>query len=173
MALLTGRIQPCLWFDHQGEQAAHFYTAIFPHSRINAVARYGDAGHGVHGRPPGSVMTVQFELDGQPFLALNGGPMFRFNEAVSLMVSCESQDEIDHYWQGLSEGGDPAARQCGWVKDRYGLSWQIVPAELADWMGSHDNAAAQRVMQALMGMGKLDIAALRQAHAGMGAEQAR
>ena len=110
MALHTGRIQPCLWFDNQGEQAARFYTEVFPDSRITAIARYGEAGHDIHGRPVGSVMTVQFELEGQPFLALNGGPMFRFNEAVSLMVSCDTQDEIDHYWGALSEGGDPAAR---------------------------------------------------------------
>lgn len=166
MALHTGRIQPCLWFDNQGEQAAHFYTGVFPDSRVTAVARYGEAGHDIHGRPAGSVMTVQFELDGQPFLALNGGPMFRFNEAVSLMVSCDTQDEIDHYWSRLSDGGDPAARQCGWLKDRYGLSWQIVPAQMASWMGGPDMAAAQRVMQALLGMQKLDIAALERAHDG-------
>jgi predicted 3-demethylubiquinone-9 3-methyltransferase (glyoxalase superfamily) len=166
MALHTGRIQPCLWFDNQGEQAARFYTEVCPDSRITAIARYGEAGHDIHGRPAGSVMTVQFELDGQPFLALNGGPMFRFNEAVSLMVSCGTQDEIDHYWNLLSEGGDPAARQCGWLKDRYGLSWQIVPARMASWMGGPDMAASQRVMQALLGMHKLDIAALERAHAG-------
>ncbi|MDR0201222.1 MAG: VOC family protein [Delftia acidovorans] len=166
MALHTGRIQPCLWFDNQGEQAAQFYTEVFPDSRITAIARYGEAGRDIHGRPAGSVMTVQFELDGQPFLALNGGPMFRFNEAVSLMVGCSTQDEIDHYWSRLSEGGDPAARQCGWLKDRYGLSWQIVPARMASWMGGPDAAAAQRVMQALLGMQKLDIAALERAHDG-------
>ena len=166
MALHTGRIQPCLWFDNQGEQAARFYTEVFPDSRITAIARYGEAGPDIHGRPAGSVMTVQFELDGQPFLALNGGPMFRFNEAVSLMVSCDTQDEIDHYWGALSEGGDPAARQCGWLKDRHGLSWQIVPAQMAGWMGGPDMAAAQRVMQALLGMQKLDIAALERAHDG-------
>ncbi|HBJ99877.1 MAG TPA: hypothetical protein DDZ62_07830 [Delftia acidovorans] len=166
MALHTGRIQPCLWFDNQGEQAARFYTEVFPDSRITAIARYGEAGHDIHGRPAGSVMTVQFELDGQPFLALNGGPMFRFNEAVSLMVSCDTQDEIDHYWGALSEGGVPAARQCGWLKDRHGLSWQIVPAQMAGWMGGPDMAAAQRVMQALLGMQKLDIAALERAHDG-------
>lgn len=166
MALHTGRIQPCLWFDNQGEQAARFYADIFPHSHIGAIARYGEAGHDIHGRPAGSVMTVQFELDGQPFLALNGGPMFRFNEAISLMVSCASQDEIDRYWQRLGDGGDPAARQCGWLKDRYGLSWQIVPDQMARWMGGPDMAAAQRVMQALLGMQKLDMAALAHAHAG-------
>lgn len=166
MALHTGRIQPCLWFDNQGEPAARFYTDIFPRSRIGAIARYGEAGHDIHGRPAGSVMTVQFELDGQPFLALNGGPMFRFNEAISLMVACDTQDEIEHYWQRLGDGGDPAARQCGWLKDRYGLSWQIVPAQMASWMGGADMEASQRVMQALLGMQKLDIAALERAHAG-------
>lgn len=166
MALHTGRIQPCLWFDNQGEAAARFYAEIFPRSRIGAIARYGEAGHDIHGRPAGSVMTVQFELDGQPFLALNGGPMFRFNEAVSLMVGCDTQDEIDHYWRRLGDGGDAGARQCGWLKDRYGLSWQIVPAQMAGWMGGPDMAAAQRVMQALLGMQKLDIAVLERAHAG-------
>jgi predicted 3-demethylubiquinone-9 3-methyltransferase (glyoxalase superfamily) len=121
------RIEPCLWFDSQAEEAASFYTGVFPNSKITAVARYPAAGQEVHGRPPGSVMTVAFELDGQPMLALNGGPVFRFNEAVSLMVMCETQAEVDHYWAKLGAGGDPHAQQCGWLKDRFGVSWQIVP----------------------------------------------
>ena len=117
-------------------------------------------------KPPGSVMTVSFELDGQPFLALNGGPHFRFNEALSLMVLCETQDEIDHYWNALSQDGDPAAQQCGWLKDRYGLSWQITPAVFADWITSPDRAAVERYMRAMMTMKKLDLARLRQAFEG-------
>src|SRR5688572_8933155 len=127
---LTLRITPCLWFDDKGEEAARFYTEIFPNSRITTITRYGKAGFDVHHRPAGSVMTVAFELDGQPFTALNGGPEFTFNEAVSFQVSCTSQDEIDYYWEKLGAGGDPNAQQCGWLKDRYGLSWQIIPADM-------------------------------------------
>lgn len=166
MARLSPRIQPCLWFDTQAEEAVHFYTGIFPDSRLGAIARYSEAGHEQHGKPPGSVMTVSFELDDQPFLALNGGPHFRFNEALSLMVLCETQDEIDHYWNALSQGGDPAAQQCGWLKDRYGLSWQITPAVFADWISSPDRAAVERYMSAMMTMKKLDFARLRQAFEG-------
>jgi predicted 3-demethylubiquinone-9 3-methyltransferase (glyoxalase superfamily) len=117
------RIVPCLWFDDQAEAAAGFYTAIFSNSRIVNVTRYGEAGREVHGKPAGSVMTVAFELDGQPFTALNGGPLFRFNEAISLQVKCASQQEVDYYWTRLSEDGDAGAQQCGWLKDRYGVSW--------------------------------------------------
>lgn len=121
---------PCLWFDDQGEEAAKFYTAIFPNSKIVAVTHYSEAGQEVHGKKPGSVMTVEFELNGQPFTALNGGPIFKFNEAISFQIHCDTQDEIDHYWERLGAGGDPNAQQCGWLKDRYGVSWQIVPAVL-------------------------------------------
>ncbi len=162
---ITPRIAPCLWFDDQGEEAATFYTGIFPNSRITAVSRYGEAGREVHGRPPGSVMTVVFELDGQTFTALNGGPVFKFNEAVSLQVNCATQAELDHYWNSLSAGGDPAAQQCGWLKDQYGLSWQVVPAVLQE-LAAGDAAASNRVMSALLAMKKLDIAALQRAHAG-------
>ena len=155
------KITPCLWFDDQGEEAAKFYTAIFPNSRIVAVMLYSEAGQEVHGKKPGSVMTVEFELNGQPFTALNGGPIFKFNEAVSLQVSCDTQDEIDHYWEKLGAGGDPKAQQCGWLKDRYGVSWQIVPAVLPKLMA--DPGRAQRVIAALMGMKKLDIHALEAA----------
>lgn len=159
-------IAPCLCFDDQAEAASAFYAAIFPNSQILAVARYGNVGQEIHGRPPGSVMTVSFELDGQTFTALNGGPLFRFNEAISLQVFCDSQDEIDYYWTRLSADGDPAAQQCGWLKDRFGLSWQIVWRELPALLSGPDRARADRVMAALLAMKKLDIAALRAAARG-------
>jgi len=157
------RISPCLWFDHQAEQAAKFYTGIFPNSRIVSVARYGSAGQEIHGRPPGSVMVVAFELDGQSFAALNGGPIFKFNEALSLQVNCETQDEIDHYWEKLGAGGDPKAQQCGWLKDRYGLSWQIIPTLMAELFNGDATPQSERAMSAMLRMKKLDIAALKRA----------
>jgi predicted 3-demethylubiquinone-9 3-methyltransferase (glyoxalase superfamily) len=160
MAIGT-RISPCLWFDREAEEAARFYAGIFPNSRIGAIARYGEAGREYHGQPPGSVMTVAFELDGQSFTALNGGPVFKFNEAVSLQIHCDSQQQIDHYWNHLGEGGPPEAQQCGWLKDRYGLSWQVVPSILPRLM--QDPARGERVMAALLRMTKLDIAALERA----------
>jgi predicted 3-demethylubiquinone-9 3-methyltransferase (glyoxalase superfamily) len=163
---LSRRITPCLWFDDQAEQAAAFYTSVFPDSRITAVSRYGKAGFEIHGRPPGSVLTVAFELDGQPFTALNGGPAFKFNEAISLQVSCDTQQEIDHYWERLSAGGDERAQQCGWLKDRFGVSWQVVPAALPEMMTDPDPARSERVMVALLQMKKLDLEQLRRAHAG-------
>lgn len=162
----TLRITPCLWFDSQAEEAARFYASVFPNSRIGEIARFGEAGHEHHGRAPGSVMTVAFELDGQPFTALNGGPRFRLSEAISLQVDCATQTDIDHYWQRLSEGGDPAAQQCGWLKDRFGLSWQIVPRALPRLLAGGDSAQGQRVMAALLAMKKPDLAALERAAAG-------
>jgi len=159
------RITPCLWFDQQAEEAARFYSGIFPNSRIVAVSRYGKAGHEIHRRPAGSIMTVAFELDRQPFTALNGGPLFKFNEAISLQVNCDSQQEIDYYWERLGAGGDPQAQQCGWLKDRYGLSWQIVPKTLAAML-QEPGDSADRVMSALLQMKKLDLAALERAHRG-------
>lgn len=159
-------ITPCLWFDHQAEEAARFYTAIFRNSRITDISRYGEAGQEVHGRPPGSVMVVAFELDGQPFTALNGGPLFTFNEAVSFQIGCETQDEVDYFWDRLVQGGDERAQQCGWLKDRYGLSWQVVPGLLPELLSGADYDRSQRVMQALLQMKKLDIAELRRAYAG-------
>lgn len=156
------RIAPCLWFDDQAEEAARFYAGVFPDSRIVSVSRYGKAGYEIHRRPAGSVMTVAFELDGQAFTALNGGPLFRFNEAISLQVFCDTQEEIDHYWERLGAGGDEKARQCGWLKDRYGLSWQIVPSMLPDLVMG---AKADRVMEAVLRMKKLDIGALKRASA--------
>lgn len=163
---LIQKIAPCLWFDHQAEEAARFYTQIFLNSRISRIARYSDAGREIHGRPPGSVMTVEFEIAGQTFTALNGGPVFQLSPAISFVVRCESQQELDSYWEKLSEGGDPAAQQCGWLQDKYGVSWQIVPAALAEMLGDENTSAAARTMQALLGMKKLDLQELQQAHAG-------
>ncbi|MGE5096617.1 MAG: VOC family protein [Betaproteobacteria bacterium] len=160
------RIRPCLWFDHQAEEAANFYVGIFPESRIVKIARYGEAGHDIHGRAAGSVMTVDFELDGQRFLALNGGPLFKFNEAVSLMVYCSDQEEVDFYWERLAAGGDPAAQQCGWLKDRYGLSWQVVPEPMLEMVSDPASAASQRAFAAMMQMKKLDLRALKKAYEG-------
>jgi predicted 3-demethylubiquinone-9 3-methyltransferase (glyoxalase superfamily) len=155
-----------LWFDDQAEQAVGFYTSIFENSRVLGTSRYGEEGREIHGKPAGSVMTVAFELDGQAFTALNGGPIFKFNEAVSLQVSCETQEEVDHYWEKLSQGGDPGAQQCGWLKDRYGLSWQVVPRVLVEMMNGPTSAASERVMKAMLQMKKIDIGALKRAHAG-------
>ncbi len=159
------RITPCLWFDDQAELAARFYTSLFPNSKITRISRYGEAGKEVHGRPPGSVMTVEFELDGQSFTALNGGPVFTFTEAVSFQINCRTQEEVDHYWTRLSEGGDEKAQQCGWLKDRYGLSWQVVPTVLMELLTDKDPRRSGRVMQALHEMKKPDIAALQRAAA--------
>ncbi|SME99269.1 VOC family protein [Pseudogulbenkiania subflava] len=161
------RITPCLWFDGQAEPAAGFYIAIFKNSRIVGIIRYGEAGHEIHGRPAGSVLTVEFELDGQAFTALNGGPVFTFNEAVSFQVNCETQEEVDYYWEKLSAGGDEAAQQCGWLKDKYGVSWQVVPTALPKMLSDADYAKSERVMTALLRMKKLDIAALQRAYDGM------
>lgn len=160
------KISPCLWFDHQAEDAARFYTAIFRNSRIVNITHYGEAGHEIHGRPAGSVLTVAFELDGQAFTALNGGPIFQFNEAISLQVFCEDQAEIDYFWEKLSEGGDKNAQQCGWLKDKFGLSWQVVPIGVSEMLSSSDYEKSERVMTALLQMKKLDIAQLQQAYTG-------
>ena len=157
------RITPCLWFDDQAEEAVAFYTGIFKNSRVVNVSRYGDAGREIHGKAPGTVMVVAFELDGQAFTALNGGPMFEFNEAVSLQVGCETQEEVDYYWEKLSEGADEAAQQCGWLKDRYGLSWQVVPNVLGELISDPDPERSQRAMQAMLQMKKIDIAGLTRA----------
>ena len=166
MTITRQRITPCLWFADEAEEAAKFYTGIFKNSRITTVTRYSSAGVEVHGRPAGSVMTVQFELDGQTFTALNGGPIFKFNEAISLQVNCETQEEIDYYWEKLSAGGDPKAQQCGWLKDRYGLSWQVVPANMDELFKKENSAGTQRAMEAMLRMKKIDIAELRRAYEG-------
>jgi predicted 3-demethylubiquinone-9 3-methyltransferase (glyoxalase superfamily) len=163
---MTAKISPCLWFDDQAEDAARFYTGIFPESKITAISRYGEAGKEIHGRPAGSVMTVAFELKGQSFTGLNGGPVFKFNEAVSLQIDCETQEEVDYYWEKLGEGGDPDAQQCGWLKDKYGLSWQVVPKILPGLLSDPNSSSSQRAMEAMLKMKKLDIASLERAYAG-------
>lgn len=160
------RLTSCLWFADQAEEAANFYTAIFENSKILNVTRYGEAEYEIHGRPAGSVMTVAFELDGQTFTALNGGPVFEFNEAVSFQVNCASQEEVDYYWERLSEGGDENAQQCGWLKDRYGVSWQVVPSILIEMINDADSERSQRVTEAMLRMKKLDIDELRRGYAG-------
>jgi len=160
------RITPCLWFDDQAEEAVGFYTSIFPRSRVVTISRYGQEGREIHGKPPGSVLTVAFELDGQAFTALNGGPIFKFNEAVSLQVACETQAEVDHYWAKLAEGGDPEAQQCGWLKDRFGLSWQVIPKALGRFLMDEDREKANRVMQAMLKMKKIVVADLETAYRG-------
>jgi predicted 3-demethylubiquinone-9 3-methyltransferase (glyoxalase superfamily) len=166
MKIMKTKISPCLWFDDQAEDAARFYAGIFRDSKIVAISHYGETGKEVHGRPPGSVMTVAFELHGQSFTALNGGPVFKFNEAISLQIDCETQGEVDYYWERLSEGGDPNAQQCGWLKDKFGLSWQVVPKVLPELLTDPDTAKSQRAFQAMMQMKKLDIAGLQRAFAG-------
>ena len=152
-------ITPCLWFDHQAEEAANFYTSVFKDSQIDHVSRFGKEGFEHHGRPEGSVMTVSFRINGQPFTALNGGPIFKFNESVSFQVYCDSQEEIDYYWERLTDGGEES--MCGWLKDRFGLSWQIVPGNMGELMS--DPARAQRVTKAFMQMRKLDMNILNKA----------
>jgi predicted 3-demethylubiquinone-9 3-methyltransferase (glyoxalase superfamily) len=164
MAAIAQKITPCLWFDTQAEDAANFYVSIFDNSRIKHVSRYGKAGQEVHGKEPGSVMVVAFEIAGQAFTALNGGPQFKFTEAISLQVMCETQAEIDHFWSKLSAGGQEGP--CGWLKDKYGLSWQIVPSTLPQMMTAADGARSDRVMGAVMQMKKFDLEALQRAYSG-------
>jgi predicted 3-demethylubiquinone-9 3-methyltransferase (glyoxalase superfamily) len=158
------KISPCLWFDDQGEEAAKFYTSIFKHAKMGDVTRYGKEGYEIHGREEGTVMTVEFEIEGQKFLALNGGPIFKFNEAISFQVYCETQEEVDYYWEKLSEAGDEKAQQCGWLKDKYGVSWQIVPTILIKMLKDKDSEKSQRVMKAMLQMHKLDISILKKAY---------
>ena len=162
MATIKQRITNCLWFDNQAEEAASFYTSIFKNSSITSVSRYGKEGYEFHHQEPGTAMVVNFQLDGQSFMALNGGPVFKFNEAISLVVNCDSQDEIDYYWQKLTAGGEES--NCGWLKDKYGLSWQIVPEVLGEMMTDPDQEKSQRVMHAFLQMKKFDIAKLREAY---------
>ena len=166
MTVTKQRITNCLWFDKEAEEAAQFYTTIFKNSRITATTRYSAAGQEVHGQKPGSVMTVAFELDGQPFLGLNGGPVFKFSEAVSFQINCDTQDEIDYYWEKLGAGGDPKAQQCGWLKDKFGLSWQVTPRMMDELFADEKSAGAQRAMNAMLKMKKLDIAEMRRAYQG-------
>jgi predicted 3-demethylubiquinone-9 3-methyltransferase (glyoxalase superfamily) len=165
MPISKKTITPCLWFDTEAEDAANLYCSVFPSSRITAISRYPDAGKEIHKKPAGSVMTVAFEIDGQPFTALNGGPNFKFDEAVSFQISCDTQEEIDYYWNALTRDGGREI-QCGWLKDKFGLSWQVVPNALPRLMSEGDPAASARVMNAFMQMKKFDLAALERAYAG-------
>lgn len=164
MATLKQKISPCLWFDTQAEDAAKFYTSVFKNSAIKQISRYGNAGREVHGKEPGSVMVVEFEIEGQTFTALNGGPQFKFDEAVSFQVMCDTQAEIDYFWSKLPQDGREG--QCGWLKDKYGLSWQVVPSELPELIADPSGARLDRVIGAVMKMKKFDIEALKHAHAG-------
>lgn len=164
MRTTTQRITPFMWFDNQGEDAAKFYTSVFKGSKINGISRYDEEGARAAGRPKGSVMTVAFELDGQEFVALNGGPMFKFTEAISFVVNCETQEEVDRFWEKLSAGGQEV--QCGWLKDRFGVSWQVVPTVLSEMLQDKDPEKSKRVMAAMLKMKKINIDALRQAYAG-------
>ena len=156
------KITPCLWFDDQAEEAVTFYVSILKNSKIASVARYGEEGAKVSGRPKGTVMTVTFDLDGQEFMALNGGPVFTFSPAISFIVNCETQQEVDRLWEKLSEGGEK--EQCGWLKDKYGVSWQVVPTVLGEMLKDKDPKKSERVMKALLQMKNIDIKGLRQAY---------
>ena len=158
------KITPHLWFDNQAEEAVNFYTSIFKNSKTVNVARYGEEGAKASARPKGTVMTVTFQLEGQEFMALNGGPVFTFSPAISLVVNCETQKEVDYYWERLSQGGDEKAQQCGWLKDKYGVSWQIVPVVLGQMMQDKDARKSERVMHALLQMKKIDIEGLKKAY---------
>jgi predicted 3-demethylubiquinone-9 3-methyltransferase (glyoxalase superfamily) len=159
-------ITPCLWFDDQGEEAANFYVSIFKNSKITHIQRYGEAGKEHHRKPAGSVMVVAFEINGQSFTALNGGPLFKFNEAVSFQVMCDSQEEVDYYWDKLSDGGDPKAQACGWLKDKFGVSWQVAPTVVLEMLDDPACEKSQRATAAMMQMKKLDVAALKRAYDG-------
>jgi predicted 3-demethylubiquinone-9 3-methyltransferase (glyoxalase superfamily) len=161
MPSAASKINPCLWFDTEAEEAARFYCSIFKNSKVGTISRYGNEGKEIHGKEAGSVMVVEFELDGERFAALNGGPQFKFSEAISFQIRCDDQKEVDYFWARLSDGGEEGP--CGWLKDRYGLSWQIVPVALIELISDPDTAKAQRVMAAMLQMKKIDIAALEAA----------
>jgi predicted 3-demethylubiquinone-9 3-methyltransferase (glyoxalase superfamily) len=164
MPTIAQKITPFLWFDRQAEEAAEFYTSVFENSRIKHVNRYGRAGEEIHGKQAGTVMTVEFEICGQTFVGLNGGPRFTFNESISFVIACENQDEIDYFWRKLSQGGEQG--NCGWLKDKYGLSWQVVPSALPKLLSGADAPARDRVMNALLKMKKFDLQKLQEAHEG-------
>jgi len=163
MQMSARKLTPCLWFDSEAEEAANFYVSVFKNSRIGKIGRYGKEGYEVHGRKAGTVMTVEFKIEGQKFLALNGGPHFKFNEAISFQVHCQTQEEVDYFWSRLSEGGKEAP--CGWLKDKFGLSWQIIPDVLPQLLTDKNVEKAGRVMKSMLQMKKIDIAALQRAHA--------
>lgn len=160
------KITTNLWFDSQAEEAAKFYTSIFENSKIGRITSYGNEGNQIHGKPEGSVMTVEFELEGQAFVALNGGPQFKFTEAISFIIHCEDQKELDHYWGKLSEGGDEKAQVCGWLKDQFGVSWQIIPENLTEMVNDSNPEKSERMMKALLQMKKIDIKTLELAYQG-------
>lgn len=166
MQINAQKIMPSLWFNGNAQEAVAFYTSIFPDSRIGRVGHYGEAGREFHQMPVGEVMEMEFELAGQAFLAINSGPQFAFTEAISFLVNCDTQEEVDHYWEKLSADGDPKAQMCGWLKDRYGVSWQIVPRELGEMIGDPHSEKSQRAFNAMLQMTKIDLAAIRQAYEG-------
>jgi predicted 3-demethylubiquinone-9 3-methyltransferase (glyoxalase superfamily) len=158
------KISPCLWFDENAEDAVKFYVSIFKNSKVGNVTRYGKEGYEIHKKKEGSVMTIDFEIEGQKFLGLNGGPIFRFNEAISFQIYCDTQEEIDYYWEKLTEGGDKNAQVCGWLKDKFGVSWQVVPIAMIKMLQDKDSKKTERVMKAMLQMHKLDIDALTKAY---------
>jgi predicted 3-demethylubiquinone-9 3-methyltransferase (glyoxalase superfamily) len=158
------KISPCLWFDDNAEEAVKFYVSIFKNSKVGNVTRYGKEGYEIHKKKEGSVMTIDFEIEGQKFLALNGGPIFKFNEAISFQIYCDTQEEIDYYWEKLTEGGDKNAQVCGWLKDKFGVSWQVVPIAMIKMLQDKDSKKTERVMKAMLQMQKLDIDALTKAY---------
>jgi predicted 3-demethylubiquinone-9 3-methyltransferase (glyoxalase superfamily) len=164
MPITANKITPCLWFDTEAEDAAKFYVSVFKNAKLGHISRYGKAGQDIHGKKAGSVMVAEFELDGQKFIALNGGPQFKFSEAVSFQISCETQEEVDYFWRKLSDGGQEGP--CGWLKDKFGLSWQVVPRVLLDMLSDSDPKKTERVTNAFMQMRKFDIAELERAYAG-------
>jgi predicted 3-demethylubiquinone-9 3-methyltransferase (glyoxalase superfamily) len=167
MTAAMQKITTCLWFDREAEEAVRFYTSVFKNSKIGPISRYGREGYEIHGMAEGTVMTVEFQIEGQTFTALNGGPIFKFNESVSFQVDCETQEEIDYYWQRLGEGGDEKAQQCGWLKDKYGLSWQIGSRAIVHLLIDPNSEASQRAMKAFLQMKKIDIEALKRAYEGL------
>ncbi|HSA72686.1 MAG TPA: VOC family protein [Nitrososphaeraceae archaeon] len=158
------KISPCLWFDNNAEEAVQFYVSIFKNSKVSNVTRYGKEGYEIHKKKEGTVMTIDFEIEGQKFLALNGGPIFRFNEAISFQIYCETQDEVDYYWDKLTEGGDKNAQVCGWLKDKFGVSWQVVPNVLVRMLQDKDAKKTENVMRVMLQMQKLDINVLTKAY---------
>jgi len=166
MSVSSNKITPCLWFNGQAEEAANLYTSLFKNSRITKVTRHSEPGQEIHRQPASQVLVVAFELGRQPFIALNGGPQFKFNEAVSFQIDCADQDEVDYFWTNLSTGGDESKRQCGWLADRFGVAWQIVPKALTKMLDDPDVEKVKRVMVSMMAMKKLDIAGLQKAYDG-------
>jgi predicted 3-demethylubiquinone-9 3-methyltransferase (glyoxalase superfamily) len=160
------KISPCLWFDNNAEDAVEFYVSIFKNAKVSNVTRYGKEGYEIHKKKEGTVMTIDFEIEGQKFLALNGGPLFKFNEAISFQIYCDTQKEIDYYWQKLTEGGDKDAQVCGWLKDKFGVSWQVVPLVLIKMLQDKDSNKTESVMKTMLQMNKLDINALTKAYHG-------